>query len=65
MLVNPLAANLDLDGLQQDVTHPVQPAEGAAGNGDSGQLNAQEHAVDQITIAGDGRGDFATESSAT
>lgn len=62
MLVDPLTADLDLDALQQDVADPVEPAELTAGHGDGGQLHAQVHAVHQITIAGNGGSDLATES---
>lgn len=54
-----LATDFQLDGLDQNVTNPVQPAEGSTGvDGHVGQLHAQVSAVDQITIAADGAGDL-------
>ena len=54
MLINALTTDLDLNILHQNVTEPVQPAEGLVGtDGDSGQGHAEVHAVDEITVAAD------------
>jgi hypothetical protein len=59
VLVNALATNLKLNGLDKDVTNPVEPAEGGSrGNGNIGELDTQVSAVDQITIAADGGCNF-------
>lgn len=59
LLINALAADFNFNILDQDVAQPVQPAE-ALGSRDAhvGQLNAQVHAVDQITVAADGGSHF-------
>lgn len=59
MFVYALASDFQLDGLDQNVANPVQPAEGSTGvDGHIGELHAQVSAVDQITIAADGASHF-------
>jgi hypothetical protein len=67
--VYPLPADLNLHVLDQSVAEPVHPTEavGLVGAGDSllqangVELYAEVHAVDQITIAGDGASDLPPE----
>jgi len=61
VLVDALATNLNLHGLDKVVAHPVEPAElgtrAIAGlEGDLRQSGLQVHAVDQVTIALNGAG---------
>jgi len=61
VLVDTLATNLNLHGLDKVVAHPVEPAElgtrAIAGlEGDLRQSGLQIHAVDQVTIALNGAG---------
>ena len=59
VLVNALATNLKLNGLDQGVANPVEPTEGGARwDGNIWQLHAQVCAVDQITVTADGSGDL-------
>lgn len=55
MLVDALATDLDLNILHQNVAEPVQPPEsGVVGHAHRGQVHAEVHAVNQITVAADG-----------
>ncbi len=70
VLVDALATDLNLHGLDQVVAHPVQPAElstravsGQDGHG--GQSGLQIHTVDQITVALDGAGHLLGEVGST
>lgn len=66
MFINALASDLHLDVLDQDVTEPVQPTETrGTRHGHCGKLRAEVHAVNQITIAGDGAGNFLAEIGRT
>lgn len=66
VLVNALATNLDLSILDQNVAEPVEPAEILVViSSDGGQLHAEVHAADQITVAGHGAGDLLAPVSST
>jgi len=67
VLVDALAADLELDALDKLVTSPVEPAElgarAVAGEkSDRGESGLEVHTVDQITVALDCAGDTATEA---
>ena len=56
MLVDALATDLELDGADQQVTHPVEPTElgtrAVTGEQrDLGQRGLQVHTVDKVTVA--------------
>ena len=68
MLINTLSTDLHLDVLDQDVAEPVQPTEtsvstgrGLGGHSHSGQLHAEVHTVNQITVARYGACNFLAE----
>lgn len=64
--INPLTTDLNLNVLDQDVAQPVQPTEGLAGSDrHRGQLHAQVHAVDQVTVTGHGAGNLLVEVTGT
>jgi len=70
VLVDALSTNLNLHGLDQVVSHPVQPAElgtRAIGSLESHlrQGGLQVHAVDQVTITLDGAGHTLAEARRT
>ena len=67
VLVDALAANLNLNVLDEIVADPVEPAElgtravGGGAQGHAGQGGLQVHAVDQVTVALDGASHLAAE----
>lgn len=63
-IVNALTTDLDLDVLDQDVADPVQPPEGTSA-GHIGELDAQVHLLDQVTVTGHSAGDLLAEARAT
>ena len=67
VLVNALAADLNLNVLDKIVTDPVEPAElGARAvrrlEGNSGERGLEVHAVDKVTVALNRARDLATEA---
>ena len=65
MLVNALTTNLELNGLDEEVTNPVEPTELSTRTvggeeGDLGESGLEVHTVDQITVTLDGTGDLLT-----
>ncbi len=70
VLVNALATDLNLHGLDQVVANPVEPAElgtrAVLGeNSDLGESSLEVDAVDQVTVTLDGTGDLLTEVGGT
>ncbi len=65
LFVNTLTTDLDFDRLNQHVADIVDPAEESRRGGSlhTGQGHLEVHAVDQITVAGDGAGHLLTEVS--
>ena len=61
VLVNALATDLELNVVDQSLTDVVDPVGSARSGGNSGEGSLEVHAVDQITIAGDGASDLAAE----
>jgi hypothetical protein len=61
VLVDLLTTDLNLDGGDESVTDEWR-ADDDTSLLDGGHLNAQVHAVDQITVTGDGRGHLLTEA---
>jgi len=70
LLVNALATDLKLNGLDKIVTRPVEPAElGARAvrglKGDLGEGGLEVHAIDQVTVALNSASDLLTEVRGT
>jgi hypothetical protein len=70
VLINALTTDLELNGLDEEVTNPVEPTElgTRAVRGEEGYLGEsglEVHTVDQITVTLDGTGDLLTPVGGT
>jgi hypothetical protein len=66
VLVDTLTTDLELDVLDQGVTNPINPTSSRGRSSrQGGEVSLQIHAVDQITVAGDGASYLATEIGST
>jgi hypothetical protein len=64
VFIDPLATDLNLDGLDQLVTDPWKPAEGVAHTSvDIREADTEVHTVNQIAIAADSASDLAAPRS--